>query len=150
RPCRCPRRTASSRRSRTTRHRWRPATRGPCACPARSRSGWRPASASAPAPGRPARPPLPSRPLPILSSSLAPFGIHAVDDVLVLAVHERPLQLHGRSQLLVLRREDLLDQAERLDRLHPGQLLVDPLDLVADELLHFPGAAQRGEVGEWH
>src|SRR6266478_5159324 len=58
--------------------------------------------------------------------------VHPVDDILVLGVDERPLQLHGRGQLFVLRGQDLLDEAELLDRLDTGQLLVHPLDLARD------------------
>src|SRR5882672_12129125 len=83
-------------------------------------------------------------------SSLSPGCVHVVDDVLVLGVHERALELHGRRQLLVLRRENLLDQPEGLDGLHPGHLPVHPLDLRPDEVLHLLGPAQRGEVGEGH
>src|SRR5206468_60059 len=74
--------------------------------------------------------------------------VHVVDDVLVLRVDERALELHRRRQLVVLRREDLLDEPELLDRLHPGELLVDALDLAPDEVLHVLRATQRGEVRE--
>src|ERR1051325_7159193 len=57
-------------------------------------------------------------------SSLSPCRVHVVDDVLVLGVHERPLELHGGRQLLVLGREDLLDEPEGLDGLHPRHLPV--------------------------
>ena len=35
-------------------------------------------------------------------------------------------------------------------RLHPGELLVHPLDLAPDQVLDLLGPAQRGEVGERH
>src|SRR5215510_8098302 len=78
------------------------------------------------------------------------LGVHGVDDVLVLAVDERALELHGRRELLVLRGEDLLDQPELLDGLDPRQLPVDPLDLAADQSLDLLGPAERGEVRERH
>src|ERR1700730_15601698 len=74
--------------------------------------------------------------------------VHPVDDILVLGIDERPFQLHGRCQLFVLRGQDLLDEAELLDGLDPGQLLVHPLDLARDQVLHLLRAAERGEVGE--
>src|SRR4029079_6567259 len=149
RPSRWPRRTASSPRSTTTPRRWRADWTGPCAGRARSRSSSRRARSgprrrrSAPPPPAPAR-------LSEAFSSLAPFVVHAVDDILVFAIDERPLQLHRGRQLLVLRRQQLLDEPELLDRLHPRELLVDALDLAPDEVLDFPGAAQRGEIGEGH
>src|SRR5262245_53043450 len=73
--------------------------------------------------------------------------VHGVDQLLVLHVDEGPAELHGRGQLLVLGGEELLDEAELLHRLHPGELLVHPGDLALDEVLHFFGPAQRGEVG---
>src|SRR5207245_11334824 len=72
----------------------------------------------------------------------SPRRVHLVDDVLVLGVHQGPLELHGRRQLLVLGRQDLLDEPERLDGLHPGQLPVHPLDLRPDQVLHLLGPAQ--------
>src|SRR5262245_4274808 len=42
-------------------------------------------------------------------------AIHPVDQLLVLDVHEGSPELHGGRQLLVLRRQDLLDQSELLD-----------------------------------
>src|SRR6266571_4159366 len=83
-------------------------------------------------------------------SGLSNSRVHPVDDLFVFRVHVRPLQLHGRRQLFVLGGENLLDQAELLDGLHPGELPVHPLDLAPDEVLHLPGPAERGEVGERH
>src|SRR5215467_1775782 len=74
--------------------------------------------------------------------------VHGVDDVLVLDVDEGTAELHGRRQLLVLRGEDLLDEPELLDGLHPRELLVHPLDLAPDQVLHLGGPAEGGEVGE--
>src|SRR5262245_4172744 len=62
----------------------------------------------------------------VVSSGL---GVHGVDEWLVLRVDEGAAELHRRRQLLVLRGQDLLDEAELLDRLDAGQALVDPLDL---------------------
>src|SRR5215469_3935570 len=76
--------------------------------------------------------------------------VHGVDDVLVLDVDEGTAELHGRRQLLVLRGENLLDEAELLDGLHPRELLVHPLDLAPDQVLHLGGPAEGGEVGEGH
>src|SRR5499426_4716104 len=76
--------------------------------------------------------------------------VHGVDDVLVLDVDEGALELHGRRQLVVLRGEDLLDEAELLDGLHAGELPVHALDLAPDQILHLLGPAERGEVGEGH
>src|SRR5438046_6016011 len=50
------------------------------------------------------------------------LSVHGVDDILVLRADERPLQLHGRRQLLVVGSEDLLDEAELLDGLDPREL----------------------------
>src|SRR5215831_4098714 len=69
-------------------------------------------------------------------SGLARLGIHAVDHRLVLLVHKFPLELHGRRQLIVLGGELLLDQAELLDGFDPREVLVDPLDLRPDQVLH--------------
>src|SRR4030095_1676698 len=79
-----------------------------------------------------------------------PIHVHGVDDVLVLDVDERTLELHGRRQLVVLGGEDLLDETELLDRLHAGKLLVHPLDLAPDQILDLLGPAQRGKIGEGH
>src|SRR5262245_11683533 len=54
------------------------------------------------------------------------LGVHRVDQLAVLLVHERPLELHRRGQLLVLRRQDLLDEPELLDGLDARELTVDP------------------------
>src|SRR5262245_59998753 len=67
---------------------------------------------------------------------LACLGIHAVDHRLVLFADELALELHGRRDLVVLWRQLLLDQPELLDRLDPGEALVDALDLPADQLHH--------------
>src|SRR5439155_824621 len=71
-----------------------------------------------------------------------------VDRVLVFHADQRPLQLHGRRQLLVVGSEDLLDEAELLDGLDPRELPVHALDLAPDQVPDFGGAAERGEVGE--
>src|SRR6266852_3866508 len=72
--------------------------------------------------------------------------VHSVDHRFVFHVHECPLQLHGRRQLLVLGGEDLLDEAELLDRLYPRELPVHPLDLAPEQVLDLLGATQGGEV----
>src|SRR5262245_63850535 len=90
-----------------------------------------------------------TRPVLIVASSVglrrsaSRAGVHAVDDVLVLTIDQRPLQLHGRGQLVVLGCEDLLDQVEALDALHPRHLLVHTLDLALDQVLALLGPAQR-------
>src|SRR5213594_4787542 len=71
--------------------------------------------------------------------------VHGVDHVLVLRADERPLQLHGRRQLLVIGGEDLLDEAKLLDGLDTGQLPIHALDLAPDQVPHLRGAAERGE-----
>src|SRR5713101_3517497 len=71
-------------------------------------------------------------------------GVERLDLAGVFLVHELALELHGRGQLVVLRRELLLDQVEFLDGLDPGELAVDLLDLVPDQLADLPRAAQAG------
>ena len=64
-------------------------------------------------------------------------AIHGVDLVEIVLVHEIPLQLHGRRQLVVLRRELAFDEEETLDGLDPREVAVDLLDLALDQILDF-------------
>src|ERR1700736_5714357 len=55
------------------------------------------------------------------------LAIHRVDLAGVTLVHEIALQLHGRRQLLVLRRQLALDQKKFLDGLDAGEIGIDRL-----------------------
>src|SRR5690242_9766710 len=77
-----------------------------------------------------------------------PRAIHRVDLASVALVHEIALQLHGRRQLLVLRRELPLDQHELLDGFDAGEIGIHRLDLAPDQILDLGRAAQAGVIGE--
>src|SRR3954466_13296596 len=77
-----------------------------------------------------------------------PLAIHGVDLDGVTLVHETALQLHGRRQFLVLRRELTFDQIELLDGLDAGEVDVDRLDLALDQVLDLGSPTQARVVGE--
>src|SRR5260221_14446723 len=83
-------------------------------------------------------------------SGLERLGIHAVDHPLVLLVHELALELHRGRDLLVLGGELLLDQPVLLDRLHPREVPVHPLDLRRDQVASLARPPERRHVGERH
>src|SRR2546426_3570853 len=60
--------------------------------------------------------------------------VHGVDHVLVLRADERPLQLHGRRQLLVIGGEDLFPEGEILVCFGTGHVPRDAPGLSPDQL----------------
>jgi hypothetical protein len=64
--------------------------------------------------------------------ALPSVSVHALDQLLVLLIHEFAFQLHRRRQLIVFCRKLVLDQAKFLDGLDPRESLVYFLDLRPD------------------
>src|SRR3954453_22781730 len=81
-------------------------------------------------------------------SSHRPLAIHGVDLDGITLVHETALQLHGRRQFLVLRRELTFDQIELLDGFDAREVDVDRLDLAMDQVLDLGRAAKAGVIGK--
>src|SRR5260370_15594871 len=81
-------------------------------------------------------------------SSHRPVAIHGVDLDRVALVHEIPLQLHGRRQFLVLRRQLAFDQEELLDGFDPREIGVHRLDLAHDQILDLSRSAQALVIGK--
>src|SRR5664279_2115829 len=77
-----------------------------------------------------------------------PLAIHGIDFDGITLVHEIPLQLHGRGQFLVLRRQLPFDQEEFLDGFDPRKIGVDRLDLALDQILDLGCSAQAGVIGK--
>lgn len=91
-----------------------------------------------PRPSRPCHNPLP--PMPTgrprrWRSGLAGAVVHPLDDLGVLAFHDRPLDLEARGEFTVLDVEVARQHRELLDRLPPLQVAVDPLDEAVDQLV---------------